>query len=199
MRIPAAAFIFSERVLGSLFLSAVIPLRGTTPEEALASFKSEHPKATHYPFAFVLGESCRESDDGEPHNAAGKPFLDLLRKNDVDQTLLLTARYFGGTKLGLPRLRATFLRGGKAALAGARYLTERDLGSFFWRLPLSEAGAARSFLFREAEKIEEKYQDEFVNFSFLADDRINEACRALFPQGALEEHGRVKIYLEETS
>lgn len=62
-----------------------------------------HSKATHICYAYILRspnlEKC--SDDGEPEGTAGRPMLDLLKRNNLSNTLLVVVRYFGGIKLGV--------------------------------------------------------------------------------------------------
>lgn len=65
--------------------------------------KKEHWKANHNCSAYVLGnkqEIQRSSDDGEPSGTAGVPMLEVLKKQEIINTLVIVTRYFGGTKLG---------------------------------------------------------------------------------------------------
>ena len=63
--------------------------RTETEEEARAfidKIKTEHRKATHNCFAYMIGlndEIQRESDNGEPSGTAGVPILEGLKKLDL--------------------------------------------------------------------------------------------------------------------
>jgi uncharacterized YigZ family protein len=62
------------------------------------------PDASHHVYAFRIGygNSVIEgmSDDGEPSGTAGPPTLAVLRGTKLGDILVVTSRYFGGTKLG---------------------------------------------------------------------------------------------------
>ena len=72
-------------------------------KEYIAKIKKEHYKANHNCSAYMLGENFeiqRSSDDGEPSGTAGVPMLAVLKKNQLQNTLAIVTRYFGGIKLG---------------------------------------------------------------------------------------------------
>lgn len=69
-------------------------------QNILEALKKEYPDATHICYAYRLPNSEKYSDDNEPTGTAGLPILDILRKNDVNYTLAIVIRYFGGVKLG---------------------------------------------------------------------------------------------------
>ncbi len=76
-------------------------------KEKLTIVKKEHPKATHLCFAYRLGldgTNYRVSDDGEPSGSAGRPILGQIDSKLVTNVLIIVARYFGGTLLGVPGL-----------------------------------------------------------------------------------------------
>lgn len=68
----------------------------------LEKIRKMHEKATHVCYAYVISSPHMEkcSDDGEPDGTAGRPILEVIKKNDLSNVLLIVVRYFGGIKLG---------------------------------------------------------------------------------------------------
>lgn len=97
---------YKER--GSKFLAYAFPI--ITVQEFktnLHAVKLAHPKATHHCFAYRIGldgNNFRLSDAGEPSGTAGKPILGQIDSKHLTNTLVVVARYFGGTLLGVPGL-----------------------------------------------------------------------------------------------
>jgi uncharacterized YigZ family protein len=102
----AAIAEFKDR--GSRFIAYAFPLVSKEEFKALmGTVKSEHPKATHYCFAYRIGldgNNFRSGDDGEPSGSAGKPILGQIDSKQLTNTLIVVARYFGGSLLGVPGL-----------------------------------------------------------------------------------------------
>lgn len=116
-----------ESMLCSRFEAEILPFDDPSLlPEMLSQFKSRHPKADHYPYAYRVGESEKNSDDGEPSGSAGKPLLTMLQEESIQRCLILVARYFGGTKLGVGRLRRCFLSAGKQAYENCRLGQEKE-------------------------------------------------------------------------
>jgi uncharacterized YigZ family protein len=97
---------FKDR--GSRFIAFAFPVENISDfKEKLAIVKKEHPKATHHCFAYRLGldgNLFRVSDDGEPSGSAGRPILGQIDSKQLTDVLIIVARYFGGTLLGVPGL-----------------------------------------------------------------------------------------------
>lgn len=80
--------------------------RVTDEDEAkqfIEQISTEHRKATHNCFAYMLGDDDhiqRESDNGEPSGTAGVPILESLQLTHVHDVCAVVTRYFGGIKLG---------------------------------------------------------------------------------------------------
>lgn len=81
--------------------------RASSVEEAKAfihNIRAEMPTASHHVYAFIVGHGSSViegmSDDGEPSGTSGPPTLAVLRGSDIGDVVLVTTRYFGGTKLG---------------------------------------------------------------------------------------------------
>ncbi len=66
----------------------------------LTELKKEHKKAKHFPYAYKIDMNIKKSDDKEPSNTAGLPILNIIEKNNLNNTLIVIIRYFGGIKLG---------------------------------------------------------------------------------------------------
>ena len=69
-------------------------------ENILNNIKLEYPDATHYCYAYIVGNFKKASDDGEPSGTAGVPILKVLESNNLTNILAIVIRYFGGIKLG---------------------------------------------------------------------------------------------------
>lgn len=93
---------------GSKFIAYAMPLSSTDEfKKHLDGIKKEHPKASHYCFAYRIGvdkNTFRSSDDGEPSGTAGKPILGQIDSKQLTNVLVVVVRYFGGTLLGVPGL-----------------------------------------------------------------------------------------------
>jgi uncharacterized YigZ family protein len=97
---------FSDR--GSRFIAIAMPVESIEQfKENLLSVKEKHPKASHYCFAYRIGAdgmTFRSSDAGEPSGTAGRPILGQIDSKQITNTMVVVARYFGGTLLGIPGL-----------------------------------------------------------------------------------------------
>jgi len=97
---------FKDR--GSRFMAFAFPIAAKEDfKTQLAGVKAEHPKATHFCFAYRIGldgNNFRSGDDGEPSGSAGKPILGQIDSKELTNTLIIVVRYFGGSLLGVPGL-----------------------------------------------------------------------------------------------
>ncbi len=64
------------------------------------ALRVQHPGAAHVCWALLAGGQSAAHDDGEPGGTAGRPMLEVLRRQDLDGVLATVVRYFGGVKLG---------------------------------------------------------------------------------------------------
>lgn len=105
--------------------------RAETEEAAVAfieQIKKKHWNATHNCSAYVIGANDqwqKADDDGEPSGTAGKPILEIIKKNQLKDTVIVVTRFFGGIKLGAGGLIRAY---GKSANAGLKAvgITERQ-------------------------------------------------------------------------
>jgi uncharacterized YigZ family protein len=95
--------------------------RVTSEEEAqqfLQEIRKKHWDANHNCFAYCIGENNtiqKANDDGEPSGTAGVPILEVIKKRNLNDCIIVVTRYFGGTKLGAGGLIRAY---GKSASEG---------------------------------------------------------------------------------
>ena len=113
---------------GSKFIGFAFPVNNETElKSALEKIRSEHPKATHHCYAFRMGlngENYRANDDGEPSGSAGLPIYNQLLANEITNILVISVRYYGGTKLGVSGLVKTYKESAKITLEEAEIITK---------------------------------------------------------------------------
>jgi len=120
--IPAGVHRVQETIQRSRFITTLSHASGSTPaHEFVKQIKEEFPDATHHCWAFAAGppgstSQVGLSDDGEPHNTAGKPMLNALLHSGVGEIVAVCARYYGGVKLGTGGLSRAYSSGVKLAL-----------------------------------------------------------------------------------
>ncbi len=85
----------------------------------LEAVRKEHWEASHNTYAYRLPTVERFSDDGEPHQTAGLPILNVLKGQDVQNCIIIVTRYFGGTLLGTGGLVRAYGQTAKGALDAA--------------------------------------------------------------------------------
>jgi len=110
-------------VKGSEFVGHAAPADSVETAEAfLAEVRETHPDATHNVPAYrVRADPLREyaSDDGEPSGSAGRPVLNVLAGEGLENAVVVVTRYYGRTNLGIGGLVRAYGRAAKAAVADA--------------------------------------------------------------------------------
>jgi len=85
----------------SKFITLLIKIDDSNDvDKYLDNIKKEYKDATHYCYAYVIGNKEKANDDGEPSGTAGIPILNVLKRNSLNNILCVVIRYFGGIKLG---------------------------------------------------------------------------------------------------
>ena len=89
----------------------------------IKAIRKKHADARHNVYAYMLGNTTRYSDDGEPQGTAGMPVLDVIRKNGIDGVVIVVTRYFGGILLGTGGLVRAYTAAASAAVGEAHIVT----------------------------------------------------------------------------
>ncbi len=114
----------------SVFITYVFPVSSLQSwENTLEDIREKYSKAKHICYAVIISEPQTErmSDAGEPKHTAGKPMLDVLKKQQLSNIAVVVVRYFGGIKLGKKLLLRTYVHCAVEALQKSEIveITER--------------------------------------------------------------------------
>lgn len=100
---PSIETLFKDR--NSKFYGYAFPVNEETSiKDFLEFLRKKHHTARHFCYAWQLGTESvrfRANDDGEPSNSAGMPIYGQIQSFEVTNILVVSVRYFGGTKLGV--------------------------------------------------------------------------------------------------
>ena len=111
-------------VLSSRFIASLRHCNGDEDfAKHLKEMEERYPKAAHYCYGGRIGPNEKMGDDGEPGHSAGLQILSTLRHKNLDNVSLIIVRYFGGTKLGLPRLTRTYREAAEEVILASKLMT----------------------------------------------------------------------------
>ena len=85
-------------------------------ETILTNITKKEKKATHIVYAYVFDNQQKKYDAKEPAGTAGLPILKILLENNLNKNIIVVARYFGGTKLGVGGLMRAYLNVSKQVI-----------------------------------------------------------------------------------
>lgn len=145
----------------STFIGYAKPIK--TEEEAIAfvnEIKKKHKDATHNVWAYTVGENMniqRYSDDGEPQGTAGIPTLEVIKKEDLRDVVVVVTRYFGGIKLGAGGLVRAYTKGAKLGIEAGIVIEKVKYTEVKIKIEYTQLG---------------KIQNEIMNLGFTVKDTI---------------------------
>jgi uncharacterized YigZ family protein len=154
----------------------------------VAQLRAAHPQAAHVCWALLAGGQSAANDDGEPGGTAGRPMLEVLRRQDLEGVLATVVRYFGGVKLGAGGLVRAYTDAVAQALLGAQKLPLRKTLALRCAVPYALEGMVRRELQQAGAPLGDVTHGDEVELAFSVTDdaaaalttRLNEAG-----QGAL--------------
>ena len=163
-------------------------------KQYLEDIRKQHPKAKHYCYAYVLGDKKKCSDDGEPAKTAGRPLLELLERKEMDETLLIVVRYFGGVLLGASRLMSTYLEAGVNVINSADLVSIETKYVYRMSFTYSEFDQFKALAKKLQFSFENVSYEDRINVDVLAEENSGEQLINYFPHTPLEVMGIKKVY-----
>ena len=120
--------IYEREILHSRFISLLSHMESEEDfSKRLKEIKERYPKAEHYCYGARFGNIEKMGDDGEPPHSAGLQILSSIRYKKLDNVGIIIVRYFGGTKLGLPRLTRAYRESAEEVISLSK-IKESGLG-----------------------------------------------------------------------
>ncbi|MDF2465410.1 MAG: hypothetical protein K0Q43_3645 [Ramlibacter sp.] len=139
-------------------------------QAVVAGLRTEHPGATHVCWAFLAGGQSAANDDGEPGGTAGRPMLEVLRRQDLEGVLATVVRYFGGVKLGAGGLVRAYTDAVAQALLSAHKVPLQKTVMLRCTVPYAMEGILRRELQLAQAVLGEVRHGEEVEFEFAVQD-----------------------------
>lgn len=115
---------FKEK--GSLFIGQIFPIQNSEEaENILSETRKKYYDASHNCYAYKLidREEIKYSDDGEPNGTAGIRILNAINHYRLSNVLIISTRYFGGTKLGVGPLGKAYYNSAVSAIEISSIIT----------------------------------------------------------------------------
>lgn len=160
----------------STFIGYAKPIK--TEEEAVEfinEIKKKHKDATHNVWAYTVGNNMniqRYSDDGEPQGTAGIPTLEVIKKEDLRDVVVVVTRYFGGVKLGAGGLVRAYTKGAKIGLEAGKIIKKVMYQEVKIKIDYTLLG---------------KVQNEIMNMGYFVKDTIYEDNVEIIVYSRIEE------------
>jgi uncharacterized YigZ family protein len=125
--IKESEFHFKEK--GSLFIGHVFPIENSEEAESiLTMIRKKNYDATHncYAYKFIDEDSFKYSDDGEPNGTAGIRILNAIKHFNLSNILIISTRYYGGTKLGVGPLGKAYYNSAFGAIENGKIVSKEN-------------------------------------------------------------------------
>jgi uncharacterized YigZ family protein len=169
-------------------------------EKIIKSLKSSNLKADHICYGYTLNTCKQEKfeDDNEPNFSAGKPILEVIKKQQLENVLVVVVRYFGGTKLGLGGLSRAYLKSAIEVLKLSKVVEMKLCNSFKIEIRYEKMNEFKEFLKSITEIVSSNISyDNNVTFSILTSLNSNDFKNKLSNfNGILSMENLGEIYLK---
>lgn len=163
---------------GSRFICYLAPAESETEVvEIVETVADDHPDATHVVWARRLsGEPVdeRASDAGEPGGSAGQPALNVLRNEELLDTVAVIVRYYGGTNLGYGGLVRAYSRAVRDAISAADTETRFPTSTVEIASSYDDSGTIRGVLDSEAVTYEARYEETVTFVTSMPTNRLED-------------------------
>lgn len=172
---PSELVVFKEKK--SNFYAYAFPLANEEEVKPIIDeLRRKHAAASHFCYAWQLGiehQTYRANDDGEPSNTAGMPIYGQIKSFDLTNILVVVARVFGGTKLGVGGLISAYRTSAQMVLETSSIIEKKQKTHFRLFFEYTEIEKVMRVLKQHRAQIISQHMEG--NCEFLVAIRKNEA------------------------
>ncbi len=139
-------------------------------QKILEDIKAKNRDARHNVYAYQIGmdnEIQRSCDDKEPAGTGGRPVLQAIKNLNLQNTLVVVTRYFGGILLGASGLTRAYGKSAALALNEAGIIRMIPAAKLLISFDYSQLGRIEAWLNQKSYEIQEKNFKEIIAFSCL--------------------------------
>lgn len=162
--------IYEMIIKNSKFISYIYKVNSLNDIEIIINdIKNKYKDATHICYAYKIDNLIKTYDDNEPTGTAGLPILEVINKNNLNYTIIIVVRYFGGIKLGAGGLLRAYSKGASnvVKLCNLKKLIKGfDITITFGYDNLKNI----DYLLKEENIYDKKYHDK-IKYSFKTSDK----------------------------
>lgn len=157
----------------SQFICSLFPTKSKSEsKEIIRKLNKQYNDATHNCTAYIVNDGEGFDDDGEPGGTAGKPMINVLRKNELHNITAVVTRYFGGIKLGAGGLVRAYSKSVMQAIGEAEIVEIEEYDVFEISFEYSDIktvdGEVRN---NNLEAIDKDYSDKVIYNVISRDNR----------------------------
>ena len=127
-------------------------------QEFISSIKKKHFDARHNCSAYIIGERS---------GTAGAPMLEVLKKNELSDIVVVVTRYFGGIKLGAGGLIRAYGKSVTLGLDVSTIVKKSIFNCYKLDLNYDLLGSFENYLHQKEIRIQNKDYSDIVSFTLL--------------------------------
>jgi uncharacterized YigZ family protein len=184
------------REKGSKFYSFAYPIKSMENFNKYHQLlKEKFTDSSHicYAYRLVVDDRIDEfaTDDGEPKGSSGLPILNSIKQQELVNCAVFVIRYFGGTKLGIPGLIASYGGCAKVALGKVKIVSWHPTTTVWVNHNYDQNRLIESVIKQFTGKILKQNFKETVQTNIeIRPEQKNEFDKVLFDKSA----GKLRVY-----
>ena len=155
----------------SQFICTLVPTKSKAESKAvIQKLNEQYNDATHNCTAYIVNDGEGFDDDGEPGGTAGKPMINVLRKNELHNVTAVVTRYFGGIKLGAGGLVRAYSKSVMEAIGEAEILEIEEYDVYEIVFEYSDIKTADSEVRNNSLDVINKEYSDKVSYEIVSKD-----------------------------